>query len=246
MQSQLCDDIVRKNLAESWNPQPDCEEADVRGCDESEGRSSRSLHHAHAPLDGRLKYSFLWGNSRRSTLEQIVLRCVMGPRISVSTVVRPHEDPRKVRESVLALFPDWNPDSVPAEQRFPSTREAVKLSGAVGSLDVVLMTVREQRVLDTALDAMAMGLADDYTTFSLSRQSALVGKISFVLDGDLFGGTMQVVVEGRDLGMWLEQQTWHSGRDTVPRSAGDEFAMSQEGTPREWFDGGGRRTMGGN
>ena len=93
---------------------------------------------------------------------------------------------------------------------------------------------------------MAMGLADDYTTFSLSRQSALVGKASFVLDGDLFGGTMRVVVEGRDLDMWLEQQTWHSGRDTVPRRAGDEFAMSREGTPREWFDGGGRRTMGGN
>ena len=170
----------------------------------------------------------------------------MEPTISVSTVVRPHEDPRKVGESVLALFPDWNPEALPAEQGFPSTREAVELSSSAGSLDVVLMKVREQRVLDTALDAMAMGLDGDSTTFSLSRQSALAGKVSFVLDGELMGGTMQVVVEGEDLGLWLEQLTWHSGRDTVPRSAGDEYSMSPGGAPNEWFDGMGRRTMGGN
>jgi predicted RNA binding protein with dsRBD fold (UPF0201 family) len=170
----------------------------------------------------------------------------MEPAISLSTVVRPHEDPRKVRESVLALFPDWNPKSLPGEQSFPSSREAVELSGSAGSLDGVLMMVREQKVLDTALDAMAMGLVGDSTTFSLSRQSALAGKVSFVLDGNLLGGTMQVVIEGEDLGLWLEQQTWHSGRDTVPRSAGDEYAMSPEGAPNEWFDGRGRGTMGGS
>jgi predicted RNA binding protein with dsRBD fold (UPF0201 family) len=170
----------------------------------------------------------------------------MEPTISISTVIRPHENPRKVEESVLALFPDWNPESLPDEQRFPRTREAVELSGSAGSLDIVLMIVRKQRVLDTALDAMAMGLVGDSTTFSLSRQSALAGKVSFVLDDNLLGGTMKVVVVGEDLGLWLEQQTWHSGRDTIPRSAGDEYAMSSGGAPNEWFDGKGRRTMGGN
>jgi len=32
----------------------------------------------------------------------------------------------------------------------------------------------------------------------------------------------------------------------VPRSAGDEYAMSPEGAPNEWFDGRGRETMGGS
>jgi hypothetical protein len=54
------------------------------------------------------------------------------------------------------------------------------------------------------------------------------------------------VIEGEDGGWGREQQTWHSGRDTVPRSAGDEYAMSPEGAPNEWFDGRGRETMGGS
>jgi predicted RNA binding protein with dsRBD fold (UPF0201 family) len=170
----------------------------------------------------------------------------MEPTISISTVVRPHENPRKVEESILALFPDWNPESLPDEQSFPRTREEVELSGSAESLDIVLMIVRKQRVLDTALDAMTMGLVGDSTTFSLSRQSALAGKVSFVLNSDLLGGTMQVMIVGEDLSLWLEQQTWHSGRDTVPRSVGDEYAMSSRGSPNEWFDGKGRRTMGEN
>ncbi len=168
----------------------------------------------------------------------------MDPTISVSTVIRPHEDPRKVTESVQALFPDWSPESVPDGQRFPNSRGEVELKGASGSLDVVLKIVREQRVLDTAFDAMAMSLVGGSTTFSLSRQSALAGKVSFVLDNAPLGGTMEVVVEGRDLGLWLEQQTWHGGRDSITRSTGDELAMTEEGEPSEWFDSKGRKTIG--
>ena len=179
----------------------------------------------------------------RSTLDRAVFRCTMDPTISVSTVVRPHEDPRRVTESVQALFPDWNPESVPDAQCFPNSKGEVELKGTSDSLDVVLKIVREQRVLDTALDAMAMSLVGESTAFSLSRQSALTGKVSFVLDGDPLGGMMEVVVEGRDLGLWLEQQTWHGGRDSIPRSTGDELAMTGEGYPSEWFDSKGRKTI---
>ncbi len=168
----------------------------------------------------------------------------MDPAVSVSTVVRPHEDPKKVTKSVQALFPDWSPEANPDGCCFPCTRGELELKGPATSLDTVLKIVREQRVLDTALDAMAMSLIGKSTVFSLSRQSALAGKVSFVLKDYPLGGTMEVMVEGRDLGSWLEQQTWHSGRGSIPRSTGDELAMTEEGDPSEWFDSKGRKTIG--
>ena len=165
----------------------------------------------------------------------------MDPEISISTVIRSHEDPRKVIDSIMGLFPQWTPSSNPVVQKFPNNREDIEISGTAESLDNVLSILRDNRILDTALDAMTMNMRDGKTTFSLSRQSALVGKVSFVLDGIALGGTMEICLQGEDLGIWLEQQTWHVGRDTVPRSVGDDLAMSDRGEPMEWFDSNGRK-----
>ena len=96
--------------------------------------------------------------------------------------------------------------------------------------------IRESRILDTALDAMSMNLAQDESRFALSRQSAIVGKVSFVFEEDTLGGTMEVLLKGKDLDIWLEQQTWHGGRNAIPRSIGDDLAMTSEGFASEWFD----------
>ena len=54
---------------------------------------------------------------------------------------------------------------------------------------------------------------------------------------------MDVRLSGGELGLWLEQQTGHEGRHSIPRTAGDGLAMHDDGRPTEWLDNRGRRTM---
>ena len=159
----------------------------------------------------------------------------MEPVIIVSSIVRSHEDPIKVVESVRSIFPEWDPDNALENSDFPIRRNSEEISGSVDSLDNLLSILRENRVLDTALDAMAMRADEEGTVFSLSRQSASIGKVSFNLGDNPLGGTMEVSLSGPDIILWLEQATWHKGRDDVPREVGDEFAMSETGEASEWF-----------
>lgn len=159
----------------------------------------------------------------------------MEPVILVSTVVRSHDDPNKVVDSVRSIFPEWSPKRTLEKSDFPLRRDSEEISGNVDSLDNLLAILRDNRVLDTALDAMAMQADEEGTVFSLSRQSASIGKVSFVLEGSPLGGTMEISLTGRDIVIWLEQATWHNGRDIVPREVGDELAMTEDGEASEWF-----------
>ena len=91
-----------------------------------------------------------------------------------------------------------------------------------------------------------MNLQGDSTHFQLSRQAAFVGKVAFVVEEVPLGGVMKVSLQGEDLGLWLEQATWHEGRNNIPRSLGDDLSMDEDGTPVEWFDNKGNRTMNSN
>ena len=159
----------------------------------------------------------------------------MEPEILVSTIVRSHDDPNKVVDSVRSIFPEWSPKRTLEKSDFPLRRDSEEIGGNVDSLDNLLSILRDNRVLDTALDAMAMQADEEGTVFSLSRQSASIGKVSFVLEGNPLGGTMEVSLTGRDIVIWLEQATWHNGRDIVPRVVGDELAMTEDGEASEWF-----------
>ena len=159
----------------------------------------------------------------------------MEPVILVSTVVRSHDDPNKVVDSVRSIFPEWSPKRTLEKSDFPLRRDSEEISGNVDSLDNLLSILRDNRVLDTALDAMAMQADEEGTVFRLSRQSASIGKVSFVLEGSPLGGTMEISLTGRDIVIWLEQATWHNGRDIVPREVGDELAMTEDGEASEWF-----------
>ena len=171
-------------------------------------------------------------------------RRLVPPLISVSTVVQPHEDPQRVVDAVREMFPDWSPDRMAANSAFPNERLAGMMTGSSDSLDTLLKAIRNQRILDTALDAMTLELDGGSTGFSLSRQAALAGKVSFVVKDRVIGGEMRVGLTGEELAVWLEQQTWHAGRDSVPRSVGDELTMASDGEPVEWFDRNGKRTIG--
>lgn len=147
-------------------------------------------------------------------------------------------------DAVREIFPDWSPDRTPANSSFPNERMAEMITGSSESLDRLFEAIRKQRILDTALDAMTLELDGDSTGFSLSRQAALTGKASFVIGDRAMGGEMRVGLTGENLTGWLEKQTWHAGRDSVPRSVGDGLAMTDDGEPVEWFDRKGRRTIG--
>ena len=160
----------------------------------------------------------------------------MDPKVRVSTMVRSHDDPDKVKDSVRSIFPDWEPSNFPEKSSFPVTRSSEMISAEIPSIDGLLSILRENRVLDTALDAMAMKAHEGGTVFYLSRQSASIGKVSFVLEGNALGGLIEVSLDGTDIEIWLEQQTWHIGRNMVPRSIGDEYSMNSDGEPNEWFE----------
>jgi hypothetical protein len=103
--------------------------------------------------------------------------------------------------------------------------------------------MKTQRILDTALDAMTMNLEFDTTVFDLSRQAAMAGKVAFALEDVNLGGKLTVSLSGDDLELWIEQQTWHEGRNEIPRSAGDDLSMRRSGFPVEWFDKRGHPTI---
>ncbi len=163
--------------------------------------------------------------------------------ITVATTVLPHEDARRVVESVQSLFPQWIIENIPEQHEYPSMRKPVRLVGEAESLDLVIEGAAKQRILDTALDAMTLELVSDSTSFSLSRQAAFANKVAFVVEERPIGGVMDVTLTGTDLGLWIEQETWHDGRHYVPRRVGDELSMNSDGDPREWFDKHGRKTM---
>ena len=156
--------------------------------------------------------------------------------IRLSTKIRPHEDPIRVVESVLRMFPEWVSDSVPEPNTFPLSRKNVVLEGECETLDTLLDSARNLRILDTALDAISMNMQGVSASFSISRQAAMAGKLSFVLEERPLGGKIEVGIEMDGLAEWLERVTWHPGRDSVPRAVGDGLSMSEQGEPVEWFD----------
>ena len=83
---------------------------------------------------------------------------------------------------------------------------------------------------------MSMDLEINSTVFDISRQAAMAGKVSFVLDKKTLGGKISISLAGDELDLWLEEQTWHEGRNEIPRFSKDEFSMRYNGEPTEWFD----------
>ena len=170
-------------------------------------------------------------------------RLCMEPEITVSTIVKTHENFTLVGKAIKSLFHDWDCEINANDESFPVARDDSRLSGKSQSLSRIIEYCSNNRILDTAFDAMTMNLKKNSTHFLLSRQAAYVGKVAFVVEEMPLGGIMEVRLQGEDLGLWLEQQTWHEGRHAVPRSLGDELRMEQDGTPVEWFDNKGRKTI---
>ena len=68
--------------------------------------------------------------------------------------------------------------------------------------------------------------------------------VAFVLETEqTVGGVIEIALECDDLVDWIQEATWHSGRQDVPRVVGDELSMRSDGGVTEWFDQKGRATF---
>ena len=153
----------------------------------------------------------------------------------VSTTLSGVDSPAKVLNAVRTLFPEADRAELEDEpvQGRPSqgTWEFKDLS-----LGVFLQQLHEQRILDTALDAMSMNLMGNSTTFRITRQAAVAGKIAFPIPGDEpVGGTIEISISGEGLEDWLQAATWHEGRSQVPRHINDEHSMTEDGEATTWI-----------
>ncbi len=160
-----------------------------------------------------------------------------GPSVSITTRVGAHESPLAIIQSIKGLFPDFEASNLVDVPPFP--RESVwwEMHGDGGKMDFFMQALREQRILDTGMDAMTMDSTESSTLFRLSRQAAIVGKVGFVLEGEsTLGGHFDVILELPGLISWIENETYHEGRNHVPRSVGDGYGMEMDGTSREWND----------
>lgn len=154
--------------------------------------------------------------------------------MTVSTTILPHEDARCVADSLLNIFPTLDHPSLTAKE-FP-VEEQTTWEFTEVDLDHFVELISQQRILDTALDAMAAEISDDCTTFSLSRQASLAGKVAFVLRGERpLGGSIHVTLKMRNLAEWIENVTWHEGRKDFPRMVRDDLAMRRDGEVRDWI-----------
>jgi len=160
-----------------------------------------------------------------------------GPSVRISTQLGAHESPVAIIESIKGLFPDFQPDNQVEETSFPRENVWTQMHGHGGKMDFFFQVLREQRILDTGMDAMTMDSTENSTLFRLSRQAAIVGKVGFVLEGEAtLGGHFDVLLELPNLISWIEKETHHEGRNHVPRTVGDGYGMEMDGTSREWND----------
>lgn len=160
-----------------------------------------------------------------------------GIEVIVSTTITPGESYSLVLESVRNIFPDF-PDSTPkSTASFPCSDKIITLRSEGLSLANFLSIAAQQRVLDTALDSMSKHIDKDKSKFSISRQAALAEKISFCPpDESVLGGIITITLKGLELDEWIEEATWHPGRDEFPRKACDELSMSEDGEAITWID----------
>ncbi len=164
--------------------------------------------------------------------------------ISVSTTIRPYDDPEKIVQAILSLFPDWSTPNTPKSGSFPIARDSFEVNCEGCSPDTMIEALTQQRILDTALDVMSIHIEGDSTWFLISRQAAIAKKVAFILEEENpVGGTIRIEIKSDNLASWIEEVTWHPGRQEIPREIGDELRMSDDGTVAEWFDQKGRPTM---
>ncbi|MBR95584.1 MAG: hypothetical protein CMA81_02040 [Euryarchaeota archaeon] len=158
-----------------------------------------------------------------------------GILVSLETKLSGADLPERVYKCITNLFPNFSIDESLTIPSLGAAKEQIINSSNL-SMATFLEQLHKQRILDTALDSMSQNLKSDESHFHISRQAALSGKISFNLPGEFpLGGSIKITLKGDNLEDWIEAATWHSGRDSIPRSINDERSMSESGESSIWI-----------
>ena len=114
--------------------------------------------------------------------------------VTVSCPVFPSEDPEKIRVALLSIFPTGQFELGEKEMKGPA------------DLEQFSKLIRRQKILDTARTQMQRGTrgSNTKTVFSLNKQVATVGKVSFV-DYRTVLGTISVCVEEQDIDALIDR-----------------------------------------
>ena len=113
--------------------------------------------------------------------------------VMATAKVFPTEDPGKVRQALLNLFP--GADLVEGE---------CGMTASTTDLSHFMELVRRQRILDAMRATLLRGIEADSITFSLNKQAAFVGKISMV-EGNVPLGAIIVTIQDEDLSSLIDR-----------------------------------------
>lgn len=105
--------------------------------------------------------------------------------VRISAPIYPSEDPEKVRDAILRIFPTAS---------LEVTEKGI--DGTSDDLDNFRLQIRRQKILDTARSIMLKGQSDDRTVFRMNKQVASVGKISFTEERTILGSIKVTVEDG--------------------------------------------------
>jgi len=112
--------------------------------------------------------------------------------VRISCQVNPSEDPEKVREAILNIFPSA---VLERDDR-----------GYSGEADMKKFheQIRKQKILDSTRSMMFKGLRGNRITLHLNKQVAVVGKISFTEPKTVLG-TITVTIECDEPELYIDR-----------------------------------------
>jgi len=135
---------------------------------------------------------------------------------TVRASIYPTEDEGLVMDAVERVI---RPESMSIESAEKGMK-VLKGKGGLEGLRVLHAHLRRQKILDTARSVLISGCGSGTLTFSLHKQAATAGKVSFAVENELYGSIDVLVVckEPERLVDWLAPPT----EDGVPLFEMDE------------------------
>jgi len=121
------------------------------------------------------------------------------PIITATAMCYPTEDREKVRHALLNLFPDAEVEE-----------GASMLTARTESADRLRQIIIDNHIRDTARSVMLRGVGDNSTRFTLNKQVAFVGKVSFLDEPAALGG-IEVTVQDENIAKTID----HLAESTV-------------------------------
>jgi uncharacterized protein len=107
--------------------------------------------------------------------------------VTIRTVLRPTEDPEKVRTAILNLFPESE-----------ITVEQGEVVAKTATLERFMTLIRNQKILDSIRHKLLDGMAPGSTSISLNKQAAFVNRVS-LSEGRTALGNIEVTIESEDV-----------------------------------------------